>query len=185
MPRETFLKDVGKHLNHAVFLGFLWSLAIIPTTRAEDNDEDIDEVYSSEGYTPELTPDLIAKAEFIASDLMRFIPVEIFENRPEEMIQKEKELEQRSDRIRNLPEFDIRKIPFETVRKCLEIMYGDDLWLNVDDDPEELYDFGRPMIYLAWLWANGFMISDDIEAVPAEGFYLDFEDYEHFDDPGD
>ena len=34
------------------------------------------------------------------------------------------------------------------------------------------------------LWANGFMISDGIEAVPAEGFYLDLEDYEHFEDPG-
>ncbi len=128
----------------------------------------------------EIDDALIAKAEFFADDVMKFIPDETFNHRNRAMIDKEREIAERVERIKNLPVFDINRIPRDTVFQCLEIMYANtDNWIeNVYDSPKKFEEIVRPMIYLAWLYANDFIVRVDGWPEPAEGFELDVRDYE-------
>jgi len=89
-----------------------------------------------------------------------------------------KEMIERNKKSKSLPVFDIEKIPAEIIKQCIEIMYAPESAKGILAEPEDIDTFGKPMIYLGWLYANNFMVSDGVMPVPIEGFSFDFDDYE-------
>jgi len=92
--------------------------------------------------------------------------------------EKEIELALRRDKIKNLPIFDIKKIPDNIIRQCVNMMFSPEdaeYYLNTPEDFEYIV---QPLIYLAWLWANDFMVTDRITAYEKEGFPINYDDYE-------
>jgi hypothetical protein len=173
--RDDYFKNVTGGIMGAMVIGAFEGFSVIKTGALDNNGIDLS---VAKGYTPEITSELIAKAEFFARDIMKFIPEDIFVNRSAMLIAKEKELQERQERIEHLPFFDITKISPEIIRQCLEIMYNKDYVRQLLTDSDEFERVGRPMIYLAWLWANDFMESDGINADAKEGFAIDYNDYE-------
>lgn len=109
---------------------------------------------------------------------MKFFPEFTFQNRSPLIAEKEIELALRRDKIKNLPVFDIKKISETTIRQCVDLMYSPEdaeYYLNTPEDFEYIV---QPWIYLAWLWANDFMVTDGITAYEKEGFPINYDYYE-------
>ena len=172
-PREKYLENVAKGIRDAMFVSTFEGFSVISPKITGNNEYEI----SGKNYTPEITPDLIKKAEFFASDLMRFIPDDTFTNISPKLLEKEQELADRRERIHNLSVFDINKIPPEVLSQCFSIMFNQKFASQLLIDNEEFERTGKPMIYLAWLWANDLMTSDGIFAHEKEGVFLNYEDY--------
>ncbi len=172
--REFFLANVGGHIFNASFSGILEKLEVIPF---ESAGEDI-KLIPGKKHAPKITEEIIKNAGFFASDLMKLIPDEMFTQRSEALIEKEKQLKLRREKIRNLPVFKINKIPADIIRQCLMTFYAEDYTEYLLKEPEDFETFGRPMIYLAWLYANNMIESDGITAHPIEGVRFNYDDYE-------
>lgn len=173
-PREKYLGNVAKGIRDAMFVSAFEGFAVISPRLTGDDEFEI----SGKTHAPEITPDLIKKAEFFASDLMKFIPESTFTDVSPALVEKELELEERKQKIRNLPVFDINKIPAEVVSQCFNIMFNQKFASQLLTDKDEFERTGKPMLYLAWLWANDLMTSDGVFAHEKEGIYLTYEDYE-------
>lgn len=125
-----------------------------------------------------ITEKMIANAEFFADDLMKFIPEEIFENKPEEMRKKEEELKERREKIENLPVFDINQVPHDIIKKCAETMYIEEYAEEAVNDPVLFEKEIAPFIYLGWLFHNNLLERDvDFMLQPVEGVPFDYEKY--------
>lgn len=173
--REDYLKNVGGGIFNSMLTGHLADFSVIEP----ETDEDGSKIISGKKHAPEITPELIAKAEFFASDLMKFIPEETFTDRNPLIAEKEKEIEERRERKRNMPVFDIKKIPKRIIRECLEIMFVEEYVDRLLKDPELFEKEARPLIYLGWLLANDMMeYNDEMGIVEKEGVELDYSDYE-------
>ena len=172
--REQFLQKVSDFIWNATFSGLFAELLVIEAVVTGENEKKI----SVKEHTPEITPELIEKAEFFSNDLMSFIPNEVFTAVNPERIRKKEEILQRRERIKSLPVFDIRRIPDEVLRECLEIFYIEEYALHLLESPEDFEKFGTPLIYLAWLDANNLLKFDDGFVDAAEGFYIDLRNYE-------
>jgi len=181
--REKYQKIVLGGMKGAMLYGALEGFSIIKPEVTEEEDGLVIRLSVAEDYTPEITPELISKAEFFASDLMKFIPEETFTNRNTAIIEKEKELEERQERIKHLPVFDIKKIPSDIIKQCFEIAFSEEYVQQLLTEPDEFEKEGRPIIYLAWMWANNFMETNGYDAWEKEGFYIHLEDYP-LDGPG-
>lgn len=180
VEREVWLKNIDLGISNSMLLGILDDFSVISPKKNSKGG------YKPTGkeYTPEVTPELIKKAEFFAKDILKFIPESLYIKRHPNIFKKEKEIEERRLKIKNLPVFDIKMIPDEIIKQCLEIMYKEDYVEHLLREPKEFETFGRPLIYLAWLYANDFLeFPDDFDVIPIEGFSLNYEDYE-FDDDG-
>ena len=171
--REEYLKEISSGINAAMIIGCFGDFSVTEPEKSEN----FWEMFRPLEPQPEPTPKLIAKAGFFANDLMRFIPDETFKDRKPEIINKEAELAARVERIKNLPEFDIQKVPTEIIRKCLEIMYKEDYVNYLSEKTEEFYRKAEPNIYLAWLIANDFMEMDGPSTHEKEGIELNYMDY--------
>ena len=172
--RGHFLEHIEFGIQHANFIGAMEGISVI-NPNFENNDILSD--YPVKICAPELTPDLIAKAEFFADDLMKFIPEEAFDNRSIAMVEKEMEIYERQERIWMLPIFDIKKIPPEIILQCLQIIYMPEYVEKLLKDPEKFEKTGKPKIYLGWLLANDFMVFKGTYVWPREGFPFDLGDY--------
>lgn len=172
--RKSFLNSIKDKIGSAMLIGSLNGFSVIPPVM-NDNGEI---KYTAHKHVSELTDTLISKAEFFAADLMKFVPEELFEARHPLMDQKEIEIEERGVTVRNLPEFDIESIPQDVIEICLGKMFNSEFSEKCLND-RELFDKSvKPLIYLAWLWANDLMESDGIFAYEKEGVKLDHQDYE-------
>lgn len=174
VSREIHLQRVSTGIRDAMFTGVLNGISVIGPRDTGLNKKEI----SGERYTPEITPELVKKAEFFASDLMKFMPDKMFTERNPAILRKEKELDERGEHMKHLPVFDIKKIPPEIIRKCLLVMYPEDYVDYLFSEREDFDKFAKPMIYLAWLYANDFMVSDGNLSWPREGFSINYDDYE-------
>jgi hypothetical protein len=173
--RESFLSSVGNRLFTSMFIGEDAGFAVIkPEMR--DNETLASSIAR---HVPEITDELIAKAEFFASDLMKFIPEETFTERNPLIEEKEKEIEERHKKIRNIPVFNIKKIPKKIIRQCLETMFTMGYAERLLKDPVLFDKEARPLIYLGWLLANDMMeYVDGGWLQEKEGVHLDYWDYE-------
>lgn len=171
--RENFMNNVAKGIKNAMFMGVFEGMEVIAPRNIGEGEKEI----SGQPFAPEITPEVVKKAEFFANDILKFIPQEKTV-RSAEMLEKEKELEQRREKIKNYPVFDINKIPPETIKQCIEAMYAPKSAKEILEIPEDFETFGRPMIYLAWLYANNFLEFKEGTAYPVEGFDINYEDYE-------
>jgi hypothetical protein len=97
--REIFFKDIGKTIHKAMLIAYACDFEVTPPIRI---DETILEI-SSRHYTPVITAELIAKADFFAHDFMKSIPEEIFNNENKARTEKEKELAKRVQGLKNSP----------------------------------------------------------------------------------
>ena len=175
LAREEYLKNVGGGIFTSMFAGHLADFSVIEPEPAEDGTK----IISGKKHAPEITPELIAKAEFFASDLMKFIPEETFTDRNPLIAGKEKEIAERLERKMNMPVFDIRKIPKKVIRECLDIMSVYEDMHDLLEDQEQFEKKVRPLIYLGWLLANNLMeYNNDVGLVEKEGVELDYRDYE-------
>lgn len=171
--QSNFLQNIKKHITNAIFLSHLQKLYVIPVQKKKPRHYAI----SAEGYVPEITDELLRKATFFSDDAMRFIPDGIFESRNEDMQIKEAEIAGRIEAIRKLPVFDIGKIPTDVIHQCLRIMFFEKDVLEMIENEKEFNIRAKPMIYLAWLYANDMINVYPLDAWPVEGVYLNEDDY--------
>jgi hypothetical protein len=172
--RESYLQCISTDITAAMVVGYFGDFSVIKP----EEKVDFGEMFSGKKHVPELTPKLITNAEFFANDLMKFIPERTFSDCNQSIREKERELEIRIERIKNLPVFDIKKIPTDIIIKCLKIMYKDEYIKHLLNHPDEFEKKGKPLIYLAWLIANDFMILDGLSTHEKEGITLNYMDYE-------
>jgi len=173
-PREKYLGSVSNNITAAMITGLVGEFHVIPP---EITDDDVLSL-SVKDHIPEITPELVAKAEFFAGDLMKFITAKTFTESNQAIKEKEKELEGRRKRIRNIPVFEIKKIPADIILQCLEIMYKEDYVKHLLNNPDEFEKEAKPLMYLAWLIANDFMILAGLDTRETEEITLNCMDYE-------
>jgi len=172
--RECFMENFGNNLKEASILGFINGFSVIPFIKKGEHEFKL----ALSEYTPVLTESLLGKADFFVKDALKFFPVNVFTDRHENMAAKEAEIQERKEAIKKLPVFDIKKIPSDTIRQCLMIMFAEDFVVKILNDADEFNKTGKPYIYLAWLWANDLMFSFGPDFDPVEGIYFNYEDYE-------
>jgi hypothetical protein len=174
-PRAKFLENVAHSINLAMLVGIFGDFSVL----APDEDEEGLKRFTGKEYSPEITPELIKKAEFFAKDTMKFVQENIFSERHPLIAVKEKEIEARLERKRNMPVFNIKKIPKKVIRECLEIMFLEAYAKKLLADPELFDKKAKPLIYLGWLLANDLMhYVDGGWLEETEGVHLDYSDYE-------
>ena len=173
-PWERFLGSLSFNMQTAVLIGQFENMSLLPFDGhdQESVSETIDRLM------PEVTDDLMRRASVFADDLLRNVPEELFATQSQKIAGKQKELAERREAVLKLPKFSLSLLSDELVMQCLDTFYMPEFAESVKNDPEAFAEHGEPMIYLAWLWANGFIISDDYGTRPVEGFYIDDEKYE-------
>jgi len=173
--RESYLAGITGGIKMSMLIGGLSYFSVLEPVRDDDT------IYfrNAVEMTPAVTPELISKAEFFASDLMKFVPEETFTDRNPLIAEKEKEIEERKERKRNMPVFNIKKIPKRIIRECLEIMFVEEYAEKLLKDPELFEKKAQPLIYLGWLMANDMMMYvDGGWLTEKEGVDLNWKDYE-------
>jgi hypothetical protein len=172
--RERYLADVSAGIKTTMFISSFSDFSVLEPVRKGNEIS-----FRNAGkLAPEVTPELIAKAEFFAGDLMKFIPEEIFKDRNPLMAEKEKEIESSRERIRNLPVFDIKKIPRKIIREWIESTFKPEYAAKYLKDKQEFERHVKPLIYLAWLMAQDLLIMNGPFTCEKEGVDLNYEDYE-------
>jgi len=175
--REKYYDNLLGGIKGAMFVGSLSGFSILNAEKSENEDGISINLAVAKDYLPEITPELIAKAEFFANDLMKFIPADIFESRCDAILVKEKELCARRERISELPVFDINKVPRATIKECLEIIYIPEHANLLFEDAVMFSKEARPLIYLGWLYANDLLdLTGDLPE-SKEGIPLNYDDY--------
>lgn len=174
--RSHFLNKIKEYTRRAIFIGNQTDCSIIHPMNSSNYTWAISDSESQNIINSDIFP----SAEFFTWQLMKNMPESVFTDRSPALLRKEKKLAVRRNRILNLPKFDLTKIPEKIIFKCLRIMTGkDEKYLHdLMNEPVDVENFIRPMIYLAWLWANDFMESNNYEAWVNEGFYLNYDEYE-------
>ena len=180
-PRGSFFNDLMSGLTTAALGGFLMGCNIL----WPEHDENGEQVYTvRDENVPQPDAQLLHNAEVFARDVMSLAPEGYFDRLTPARLEKMKEIEERKKAIAELPQFDLKAVPRETVEKCMNIMCGK-RWENAkkDWDPEELEDETRRLLHLAWLYANDMIIMMDNgeykHAEEVEGVILDDEAYSY------
>ena len=175
VKRDVYLSSIGNGIFNSFFIQALSGepkgVAVLPLN------EEADLMDLARQYTPELSPELLKKAGYFATDMMKFIPGEIFDNPSPALQKKQQELEKRREAIRNMPVFDINKIPGDIILTCLKAMYAEKYAEELMASPALFEKDAKPYIYLAWLYANDLLVYGDWGYLPAEGVYLNIDDY--------
>jgi len=172
--REKYLSGISGGIATAMFMGGLEDFSVLEPV-IEDN---IIQMKQAKELIPEVTPKLLAKAEFFVSDLMKFIPEETFTDRNPLIAEKEHEIELRRARIRDLPVFDIGKIPRKIIRDWGHEIFKPEDAAKLLQDKTEFDKHVKPYVYLAWLMANDLLIMNGPFTCAKEGVALNYEDYE-------
>ena len=169
--RNRFLERLPSSINFALKVGYT---AHFPELQMEEHRR----IENNFIYAPEITPEIMARAEFLASDIMKAIPEEKFTKKKRAFLEKEKELQERHQRILNLELFDVRKIPEETIRKCLDTLFIPEE-VNRILSTEKLFEENvRKLIYVGWVYANCFLKPDGTYTQEKGTFTVDFMDFE-------
>ena len=172
--RTFFLDNVAKGIKNAMFIGAFEGSQVIPLRITGEDELEI----SGKEYTPQITEKLIQKAAFFADDIVKMAPRGFFEQENDKKRSKIEEIEIRKEKIAKLPKFDLKKIPADIVMQCMNIMFEAESAKKIMDIPEDFESFGKPLIKLAWLWANDMIVNEGISASEIEGVDLDWDDYE-------
>ncbi|WP_114436757.1 hypothetical protein [Marinilabilia salmonicolor] len=81
--------------------------------------------------------------------------------------------------IMHHPQFDITKIPQDTIMKCAKTMYADEYAEKAVNNPALFEEDIVPFIYLGWLYHNDLMVrNSDGWLEPKEGVPFNENDYE-------
>jgi hypothetical protein len=172
--REKYLSDISTGIKKTMFISIFSDFSVLEPIREGDEIS----FRNAAELAPQVTPELLAKAEFFAGDLMKFISEETFTDRNPLMAEKEKEIETRRERVRNLPVFDIKKIPRKIIRDWVESKYKPEYAKEFLKNKKEFERYVRPFIYLAWLMAHDLLIMNGPFTYEKEGVDLNYEDYE-------
>jgi len=132
-------------------------------------------------YGPDVTPELISKAEFFARDVMKFIPESSLINKTKHFRYKNTELKKRAAMIEALNHFDLGRLPAATLSDCMEKVWTGgpkDKIMEAPSDADNICRQLRPMIFIAWTWANHFTNEDGLYLAGKDIFTRDYLDYE-------
>ncbi|RCW36757.1 hypothetical protein [Marinilabilia salmonicolor] len=173
--RKDFFARLSRGIYNAAYIGKMENFTVLAAERDASGEISLTK---NNPAPAEITDEMIANAEFFADDLMRFIPEQIFSNRSEEIPGKEKQLHERREKIKNLPVFDLEKVPFDIIKKCAETIFIDEYAQKILNSQELIKKDLGPLIYLAWLLHNDFLERDDYYFLePIEGIPFRYEDY--------
>ncbi|MBE0676418.1 MAG: hypothetical protein IH591_17315, partial [Bacteroidales bacterium] len=135
-------------------------------------------------YAPDVTPELLARADFFSRDVMKFMSESGLRDGNVRFRNKQSELEKRRAIIDSLSCFDLARLPAEILSSCLDILFPgsqNNLILESPSDADSINRFARPMLFIGWVWANYFT-NDDGSFLPGkETFTRDYLDYEEED----
>lgn len=117
-----------------------------------------------------LNHELVKKAETFATTILNKIPEEAFKQIKRKFPSKFLELE-----LRNAP-FKEPIFDFEALPKDKQEALWKHFWLNMEyfNDPNQR-DHDLLLIYLAWLWANDFVIDKDLNSIHIDFRMKNFE----------
>lgn len=152
-----------------------FSSHVTPTDQGVDID-----ISKTSDFELTLTHELLDHAELLGKTVIKELPSSLFTRIKEVFPNKIKALELRELPF-DEPIFDFEKLPLEMQRQLWKHFWPDMVYFNDKDQRNET----AKLIYLAWLWANEFVIEDS-DGLPyvdprMESFKLD--DYE-LDDGG-
>ena len=173
-PRDRYLNRVKWSMNFPLTTGYAEAF---PQLRIDGTKLVVDHLV----YGPELTPELIDKAAFFAADVMKIMPGKYFYHACSNLVRKKKELAKRKKMIEAIHDFDLREIPCDMLKACLEIISCScdaEKILRSPDDADSIDRQIRPAIFLAWTWANHFTSKDGLFLPGKEEFTRDYLDYE-------
>lgn len=174
--RERFFNNMEQRIKNAILVGYISNYSVIPLENEIHG-------YQSEDYDksiPEITKKVQEDAGFFAEDMIKLASPTLF-NHQERFEEKLQNIEERKVAIAKIPTFQFEKISAQIVEKCIPHMY-DPKWVKEtkEEDPELLYELVKSHLYLAWLYANDYIMWDELfEAVPVEGIDIDEADYEN------
>ena len=173
-PWNRFKDSLSFNMSTAVMIGQMENMILVPFGNPDN--ENVSDIVNR--LMPEITEEQMKRASLFAEDLLKNVPENFYDRKNKNIIEKEKELAARREAVLKLPKFSMSLLSDEMVMQCLNTFYMPEFAESVKNDPKAFADHGEPMIYLAWLWANGFIISDDYGTRPVEGFYIDDLKYE-------
>jgi len=183
-PRKKYYTSIGRLIGNAQLTGHLLGRfqVIQPEkiSEGEDGAEDTFQIsFADRGII--VTEELIKKAEFFASDVIKNISQEQLKPTAA-IVEKQKELEERREAIKNLPVFSLKKIPVDIQHECLHIFFNEKYanYLIEEAPPEKYREVAGKYIELSWLYANEYVwCVNDHEHGEREGVIFDpqyFED---------
>lgn len=107
-----------------------------------------------------LNPQLLAHANLLGETISKDLGLPAFNRIKEEFPNKLKVLALRNAPFEE-PEFDFEKLPLEKQQELWKVLWPD---MEHFKDPSQRKQHGK-LMYLAWLWVNGFVMKD------SSGFY--------------
>ncbi len=177
LPRDIFLRKIANNIKTAMFVGVLEHNFQVIQPRKEAAGGDT-YVIEGEEHSPEITSDLIKKADFFAHDVLKMPPESLFDDIPHARKEKMMELERRKEVVRNLPKFSLQMLSEETIEQCMVLMLGSEIVQELKQEPEDYQEESYRLIHLAWLFANDLVWGDEYDWNYREGVDLDPDDYE-------
>jgi len=177
--RDFFLQQIKEKSVALSFLSLYTGCNIIIPEKTGHNSN----VFRMTEIQSIITPELIKKSEFFASDVLAQIPDEAFVDKNVRMLEKEKEIEGRRIMIRNYPVFDVNNYSDDVLKEISLTIFGEKDTEYYLSDAEDFHVFVVPWIHLAWLFAKNLMNIEEHNAYPKEGAADDF-DINFFDDDG-
>jgi len=180
-PREEFFKRVNDDINFARLMALINHFEVIPTAKTGEEIRQLPE----DRVAPGITDEVIKNAEFFAEDVMKLAPEGLFADRGR-FAQKEADLEKRREAMARIPQFDLSKIPDDIVEQCIAHIF-DAEWVEEmkKEDPEGFRKETEKYIYLAWLFANHYLVHRDGHTYAHEGIEINPGDYVTEDIKGD
>ncbi len=188
-PFDNWVSQLEKFWNNSIFTGFVLGM-INPAkhlTEKKRLEEDDEVEFTAEDIEIHPSVAVINNARIMADSAIKDIPDDIFEDF---VIREEKYLKQIQDYIdfMNSPPpmtFDWNRIPAEKQRVVLELLFPDGYTkgATLDEIQEYYFDSAKNLVYLAWLFANGFVYN----AVRSEidpRFNVDISVYDGLDGEG-
>lgn len=151
-PQNEYLNRISEGIKNAMIIGILGDdFQVLVPKKLDEETLSLD----TKEFIPEIDTGLIKNAGFFAEDLMKKAPAGLFEQANPAIEEKLKELEERRERVRNLPKFSLEKIPDDVIEQCMHLMLNREYIEELKANHEKYRKECHRLIHLAWLYANG------------------------------
>jgi hypothetical protein len=180
IERSLFFEKMVSNVSLDSFIYLTQSFILLVETKSDgDNVTSLVGTSDIEKKLPANEDEIREKALFFSNEIIKNINIDTFSKANNSMKEKLEELRIRKEKIKNYPTFDFEKIALKTLHDCIKASFSDEDAQEILDNPDDdiRYQYKR-YIYLAWLFANGFMVSDYTTADEVEGITINYNDYD-------
>jgi hypothetical protein len=184
--RSTFIKNID-----TAFINGFWSSILgdnkVTVFEAQTKEQEGEKVvtFHTKEHVPEITKETIQHSAFLADEIMKEVPKDLFEGTAKLFDARITDIQHRKELHRLAPKFRFEELPQDLVDECVKIMYeGSDYvddFLARKEGIEEGIDF---MIETAWGYANDLFVPDHWGCLSPSEFMKDY-DYDRMNDLGD